>query len=84
MTGRLDRRPVVPVTGKLRPLGIKEVQITGGFWSERQEVNESATIGHCHDWMERSGGSEIPLRLLPYHQWANRGPSTMRVWIPTV
>lgn len=20
--------------------------------------------------------------LIPYHQWANRGPSTMRVWIP--
>jgi DUF1680 family protein len=22
--------------------------------------------------------------LIPYHQWANRGPSTMRVWLPTV
>jgi len=20
--------------------------------------------------------------LIPYHDWANRGPSTMRVWIP--
>ncbi len=20
--------------------------------------------------------------LIPYHQWANRGPSTMRVWLP--
>ncbi|HEY4606336.1 MAG TPA: beta-L-arabinofuranosidase domain-containing protein, partial [Acidimicrobiia bacterium] len=29
-------------------------------------------------------GQEIALRLSPYHQWANRGPSTMRVWIPTV
>jgi DUF1680 family protein len=24
---------------------------------------------------------EIP--LIPYHDWANRGPSTMRVWLPT-
>jgi DUF1680 family protein len=24
---------------------------------------------------------EVPLR--PYHDWANRGPSTMRVWLPT-
>ncbi|MGV2903396.1 hypothetical protein ACNPM4_17135, partial [Microbacterium sp. AGC62] len=21
--------------------------------------------------------------LVPYHDWAQRGPSTMRVWIPT-
>ena len=24
--------------------------------------------------------AEVP--LVPYHQWAERGPSTMRVWIP--
>ena len=24
---------------------------------------------------------EVP--LVPYHEWAERGPSTMRVWIPT-
>ena len=24
---------------------------------------------------------EVP--LVPYHEWAQRGPSTMRVWIPT-
>lgn len=23
------------------------------------------------------------VRLVPYHDWANRGPSTMRVWLPT-
>ncbi|MDG4821773.1 glycoside hydrolase family 127 protein [Asanoa sp. WMMD1127] len=25
-----------------------------------------------------------PIRLLPYHRWARRGPATMRVWLPTV
>ncbi|MFT4258292.1 glycoside hydrolase family 127 protein [Microbacterium sp.] len=25
----------------------------------------------------------VPARLRPYADWANRGPSTMRVWIPT-
>jgi uncharacterized protein len=25
----------------------------------------------------------LDVRLLPYHDWANRGPSTMRVWLPT-
>ena len=29
-------------------------------------------------------GQSVGVRLIPYHQWANRGPSTMRVWIPTV
>jgi uncharacterized protein len=24
---------------------------------------------------------EVP--LVEYHAWANRGPSTMRVWLPT-
>ncbi|HEX4983045.1 MAG TPA: hypothetical protein VFV63_15160 [Ilumatobacteraceae bacterium] len=30
------------------------------------------------------GGQSIEVALAPYHDWANRGPSTMRVWIPTV
>jgi DUF1680 family protein len=29
------------------------------------------------------GADEIrPVTLIPYHRWANRGPSTMRVWMP--
>jgi uncharacterized protein len=28
-------------------------------------------------------GDTITVPLVPYHQWANRGPSTMRVWVPT-
>jgi DUF1680 family protein len=29
-----------------------------------------------------SGRSDVMVPLTPYHRWANRGPSTMRVWIP--
>jgi DUF1680 family protein len=42
------------------------------------------------DWPYRGGndwsdaGREIGIPLVPYHQWANRGPATMRVWVPTV
>jgi DUF1680 family protein len=32
-----------------------EVEITGGFWADRQQMNSTATIAHCHDWMERLG-----------------------------
>ena len=46
--------PLSPLRG-LRPLGIAEVEITGGFWGRRQEVNSDASIQHCHDWMERLG-----------------------------
>jgi DUF1680 family protein len=27
-------------------------------------------------------GAQQSLTLIPYHAWANRGPSTMRVWLP--
>lgn len=29
-----------------------------------------------------SAGSGREVALIPYHEWAERGPSTMRVWIP--
>jgi len=28
-------------------------------------------------------GDGILIPLVPYHSWASRGPSTMRIWIPT-
>ncbi|MEO6088688.1 MAG: hypothetical protein ABIQ18_36820 [Umezawaea sp.] len=30
-----------------------------------------------------SDDESAPLHLVPYHRWARRGPSTMRVWLPT-
>lgn len=35
----------------------------------------------------RGGSSSrqpVPLTAIPYFRWANRGPSAMRVWIPTI
>ena len=28
-------------------------------------------------------GGDLDLALIPYHRWGEKGPSTMRVWIPT-
>ncbi|WP_370545122.1 glycoside hydrolase family 127 protein [Herbiconiux sp. VKM Ac-1786] len=28
-------------------------------------------------------GDPVAVRLVPYHDWAERGPSTMRIWLPT-
>ncbi len=47
--------PVAPTRGRLRPLGLDEVRITGGFWARRRETNATATLAHCRDWMERVG-----------------------------
>lgn len=30
-----------------------------------------------------TASGEIPLTLVPYHRWAQRGPATMRVFLPT-
>jgi uncharacterized protein len=49
------RGPVVPARGPLRPLGMDEVRITGGFWATRQQVNGEMTLGHAVDWMDRLG-----------------------------
>ncbi|MFF0160715.1 glycoside hydrolase family 127 protein [Streptomyces sp. NPDC005263] len=54
-TARSSVLPVAPTRGRLRPLGLDEVRITGGFWAGRRHTNAIATIGHCRDWMERVG-----------------------------
>ncbi|WP_449386200.1 glycoside hydrolase family 127 protein [Cellulomonas soli] len=54
----MDRQivaPVQPSRGALRPLGLDEVQITGGFWAGRQQVNGTASIPHCDHWETRVG-----------------------------
>jgi len=48
-------RPVVPSSGRLRPLGLGEVRITGGFWASRQATNAHATLAHIERWLEREG-----------------------------
>ena len=47
--------PVVPSRSLLRPLGHGELRISGGFWAQWQELNASAILGHCEEWMERIG-----------------------------
>jgi DUF1680 family protein len=55
VTTRTTSAPVLPSTGALRPLGLEEVRITGGFWGERQRVNGAATLSHIESWLERAG-----------------------------
>jgi uncharacterized protein len=58
VTGRVQQdvgRPVAPSRGRLRPLGLGEVRLTGGFWAELQHRNATAIIDHAEAWMERVG-----------------------------
>jgi uncharacterized protein len=51
--------PVAPRgAGALRPLGIGDVRIEGGFWGERQQLNADAIIPHCLGWERRLGWIE--------------------------
>ncbi|UJP10010.1 glycoside hydrolase family 127 protein [Microbacterium sp. KUDC0406] len=47
--------PVVPSTGRLRPLGLDEVRIDDGFWAERQRVNGANTLPHIESKLESEG-----------------------------
>ena len=47
--------PVLPAHGALRPLGLDEVRIDGGFWGDRREVNHRATLPHIAHWLEKEG-----------------------------
>ena len=47
--------PVLPSQSVLRPLGLGEVAIMGGFWADRQQVNARATLDHIEGWLEREG-----------------------------
>jgi hypothetical protein len=47
--------PVVPSSGRLRPLSLDEVRITGGFWAQRQRINGTASLQHVLSWAERVG-----------------------------
>ena len=71
------------------------IDAAGALASTRSGVEASGRLIGYEDatWPYRSVADEasrpavpesepIRLPLVPYHTWANRGPSTMRVWIP--
>jgi len=67
--------PVVPGAGFLRPLGLDEVRITGGFWASRQTVNASATLPAIAGRLESEGwigNFDLTASDGPAH--ARRGP----------
>lgn len=61
---------------------VDPVERDGRVWvrtATRRAPEPDWPYGHPAD--DVAGPVEVP--LVPYRQWAQRGPSTMRVWIPT-
>jgi DUF1680 family protein len=42
-----------------------------------------ADLGAIGDSGSEGPSDWVDVQLIPYHDWANRGPSTMRVWLPS-
>jgi hypothetical protein len=55
-----------------------QVRATG----HRLPVPELAPWPYHRAGPATGAGEPTELHLIPYYAWANRGPSTMRVWIP--
>ena len=52
-------------------------QVAGWLRHNRPAVWPYAELGSV-----AAGRRPVSADLVPYHRWANRGPSTMRVWLP--
>jgi len=60
------KAPVSPLsTARLavRPLGMDQVTVTGGFWADWQRRNREVTVPHALGWLERDGSVENLRRL---------------------
>jgi DUF1680 family protein len=47
--------PAAPRSGRLRPLGLREVRLRDGFWQRRQETNRANSLAHIEQWLEKAG-----------------------------
>ena len=68
-------------------------EVTADPHSLARETTAGTTIEVCRrdpapeEWPyyaepDEKEGERVRVRLIPYHQWANRGPATMRTWLP--
>lgn len=86
---RVRRRPEpIAWLGGWGPYGYPLHQLDNDLVTDGGKTAESSTTAHG-TVLEADTAASAPepdlghwVLLRPYHQWANRGPSTMRVWLP--
>ena len=65
-------------------LALESVDFGGDVLDAVVDGNPVETDGRVLLPVRRRGSAEpTEVSLVAYHDWAQRGPSTMRVWIPT-
>lgn len=58
------------------------VERDGNVWMPVRPLGERATGWPYGADIPDADTTAVEVALIPYHRWARRGPSTMRVWIP--
>jgi DUF1680 family protein len=67
---------------------LDEIQVDTSVAPEAGAVKARRTTPADHGWPYQSHRTTtehpdpVVVPLLPYHRWARRGPSTMRIWLP--
>ncbi|TMR89929.1 glycoside hydrolase family 127 protein [Nonomuraea basaltis] len=78
-----DEPPLGDLTARVSPPvehhtdGVVELEVQASLGAGE---NGGWPYGSAQDG--RPSGADVGLRLVPYHRWGNRGPATMRVWLP--
>jgi len=75
--------PAARLTDVEGPAGLDDGLVAVRASGRRVELPASVPWPYGSDRRSEVRG-RLDLTLIPYHRWSNRGPSTMRVWIPVV
>jgi len=77
--------PDLPVGWSVNEVTADPGSITGDGDDTAIEVYHHSRDADDWPYSPEPGGGQgerARARLIPYHQWANRGPGTMRAWLP--
>ncbi|MBF8189265.1 glycoside hydrolase family 127 protein [Nonomuraea sp. K274] len=77
-----DEPPLGDLTARVRPPVEHEVDDVVELEVEAELGSGDGGWPYASQPDERPSGTDVRLRLVPYHRWGNRGPATMRVWLP--